>query len=104
MLNLLISLILFNFVDFFFLSLFFNILKSDQYSFKELFHLEKYKIEESVRRTVNRDTSARWNHMFYLVRKSDSTHMYTFYFRTEDARRKWMKSLQDALLVSLISY
>ncbi|XKL67365.1 hypothetical protein PGB90_002856 [Kerria lacca] len=72
-------------------------LRSDQYSFKDLLRLDEYKIEESTRRAIGRDTSARWNHMFHLVPKFDSSMIYTFYFRTEDAKKKWIKSLQDAL-------
>lgn len=73
-------------------------LQGEQYSLKEMLHLKEYKVEEITRRTVSRETSARWNHSFNLLYKSESNNItYTFCLKTEDSRRKWIKALQDAL-------
>lgn len=72
-------------------------LQGEQYSLKETLRLSEYKVEESTRRTVSRETSARWSHSFYLVNKFDQNVAYTFCLKFEDTRRKWIKALQDAL-------
>ncbi|XP_065209606.1 protein vav isoform X2 [Planococcus citri] len=75
-----------------------KLMRGETYSLKEMLHLNEYKIEEITRRTVSRETSARWNHSFNLIYKFESNNVtYTFCLKTEDSRRKWVKALQDAL-------
>ncbi|XP_052737193.1 protein vav isoform X2 [Bicyclus anynana] len=69
--------------------------KDNQYSYRTGIRLAEYRVEEACgRRTLRAD--ARWTAHFYLVRRSkDAT--FTLYARTEDCRRKWVKTIKDAI-------
>ncbi|XP_034823944.1 protein vav isoform X2 [Maniola hyperantus] len=69
--------------------------KDNQYSYRTGIRLAEYRVEEGCgRRTLRGD--ARWTSHFYLVRRSkDAT--FTLYARTEDCRRKWLKTIKEAI-------
>ncbi|XP_072935337.1 protein vav [Epargyreus clarus] len=69
--------------------------KENQYSYRVGIRLAEYRVEEGyARRTMRGD--ARWTAHFYLVRRTkDAT--YTLYARTDECRRKWLKTIRDAI-------
>ncbi|XP_039745180.1 protein vav [Pararge aegeria] len=69
--------------------------KDNQYSYRTGIRLAEYRVEEACgRRTLRGD--ARWTSHFYLQQRfQDAT--YTLYARTEDCRRKWVKTIKDAI-------
>ncbi|OWR50144.1 vav isoform 1, partial [Danaus plexippus plexippus] len=70
----------------------------NQYSYRKGIKLAEYRVEEGgPRRSLRAD--ARWTAHFFLVRRTkDAT--YTLYAKTEDCRRKWLKAINDAMLVT----
>lgn len=68
-----------------------------QYSFREAHNLADYRVESCLsRRTLGRD--ARFKFQLLLSRKTQAT-AFTLYMKTEAERDKWMKALQEAMLV-----
>ncbi|XP_069695880.1 protein vav isoform X6 [Periplaneta americana] len=74
-------------------------MRGDQYSYRESLRLSEYKVEDvSNRRVMSKDT--RWSFQWYLVRKSERT-AYTMYARTDELKRKWIKAIQEALVIDV---
>ncbi|XP_053600667.1 protein vav isoform X2 [Plodia interpunctella] len=68
--------------------------KENQYSYRVGVRLAEYRVEEGGERRSRGD--ARWAAHFYLVRRTkDAT--FTLYARTDDAKRKWLKAIRDAI-------
>ncbi|XP_050553592.1 protein vav isoform X2 [Spodoptera frugiperda] len=69
--------------------------KDNQYSYRVGVRLAEYRVEEGCGRRALRP-DARWASHFYLVRRTkDAT--FTLYARTDDAKRKWVKAIRDAI-------
>ncbi|XP_026728838.1 protein vav [Trichoplusia ni] len=69
--------------------------KDNQYSYRVGVRLAEYRVEEGLGRRALRG-EARWASHFYLVRRTkDAT--FTLYARTDDAKRKWVKAIRDAI-------
>lgn len=54
-----------------------------------------YKVENTNNRPVLRKDS-RWNYQWFLIRKGERT-AFTMYARTEDAKKKCIKAIEEAL-------
>uniref|UniRef100_A0A2A4K727 Protein vav n=2 Tax=Heliothis virescens TaxID=7102 RepID=A0A2A4K727_HELVI len=68
--------------------------QDNQYSYRVGVRLAEYRVEEGAGRRLRAD--ARWTSHFYLVRRTkDAT--FTLYARTDDAKRKWVKAIKDAI-------
>lgn len=69
--------------------------KDNQYSYRVGVRLAEYRVEEGCGRRALRG-DARWTAHFYLVRRTkDAT--FTLYAKTDDAKRKWVKAIRDAI-------
>ncbi|XP_047035117.1 protein vav isoform X1 [Helicoverpa zea] len=69
--------------------------QDNQYSYRVGVRLAEYRVEEGCGRRALRG-DARWTSHFYLVRRTkDAT--FTLYARTDDAKRKWVKAIKDAI-------
>ncbi|XP_022821361.1 protein vav isoform X2 [Spodoptera litura] len=69
--------------------------QDNQYSYRVGVRLAEYRVEEGCGRRALRG-DARWASHFYLVRRTkDAT--FTLYARTDDAKRKWVKAIRDAI-------
>lgn len=68
--------------------------KDNQYSYRFSVRLAEYRVEEGGSRRLRSDT--RWTSHFFLVRRAMDT-TYTLYARTDDAKRKWIKAIRDAI-------
>ncbi|CAK1548053.1 unnamed protein product [Leptosia nina] len=69
--------------------------KDNQYSYRVGIRLAEYRVEEGCGRRALR-TDGRWSSQFYLVRRTKET-TFTLYARTDECRRKWLKTIQDAI-------
>ncbi|XP_047525773.1 protein vav isoform X2 [Pieris napi] len=69
--------------------------KENQYSYRVGIRLAEYRVEEGCGRRTLR-TDSRWASQFYLVRRTKET-TFTLYARTDECRRKWLKTIQDAI-------
>lgn len=68
-----------------------------QHTFRECHNLAEYRIENvHSRKTLGRD--ARFKYTLLLARKSNET-AFTLYMKTENDREKWLKALNEAMLM-----
>ncbi|XP_049846897.1 protein vav isoform X1 [Schistocerca gregaria] len=69
--------------------------RGDLYAFREYLYLSEYKVENTINRAILRKDS-RWNYQWFLVKKGEHT-AFTMYARTDDAKRKCIKAIEEAL-------
>lgn len=69
--------------------------KDNQYSYRGVVRLCEYRVEETAARRVLR-ADARWAAGWLLVRRGEGC-VYTLYARTDDARRKWIAAIREAI-------